>query len=100
MLSICIYEEMKTEKSWAFGFCPPLSFTINVYPGFTVSLHIVLALALHSSVFIINLQRNYWKTLMCSVSHKPSQGCYGNRLDCSIHFLMLWGRDWYFRKTK
>lgn len=93
MSSICIYEEMKMEKSWAFGFCPLLSFTLNVCPGFTVSLHIVLALDLYSSVFIINLQRDSWKTLACYISHKPSQGCYGNRLDTSTHFLMLWGMD-------
>lgn len=43
MSSICIYEEMKMEKSWAFGFCPLLSFTLNVCPGFAVPLHIVLA---------------------------------------------------------
>lgn len=43
MSSICIYEEMKIEKSWAFGFCPLLSFTLNVCPGFAVPLHIVLA---------------------------------------------------------
>lgn len=88
-----IYEEMKMEKSWAFGFCPLSSFTLNVCPGLTVSLHIVLALALHSSVFIINLQRNYWKALVCYVSHKPSQSCYGNRLDTSILFLTFWGMD-------
>lgn len=43
MLSICIYEEMKMEKSWAFGFWPLLSSTSNVCPGFAVPLHIVLA---------------------------------------------------------
>lgn len=81
------------KKTGDFGFCPPLSFTLNIRPGFTVSLHILLALDLHSSVFSIKLQRNYWKTLVCYVSHKPSQGCYGNGLDTSIHFLMLWGMD-------
>lgn len=30
------------EKNWAFGFCPLLSFTLNVCPGFAVPLHIVL----------------------------------------------------------
>lgn len=89
----CLHEQRKKRgKNWAFGFCPLHSFTLNVCPGFTVPLYIVLALDLliHSSVFIINLQINYWRTLVCEVSCQPSLSeLLWQRLDTSVQFSVL-----------
>lgn len=83
MLSVCIYEEMKMEKSWAFGFCPLLSFALNVCPGFAVPLHIVLPWTCRALFSVLTYRGIIGR--LC-VSHKPSQGCHGNRLDTSTHF--------------
>lgn len=99
MLSIGMYEEMKMEKSRAFGCCPLLPFTLNVCPGSAISLHIVLAPDLQSAVSIIKLGRNDRQALVRDGAHKPSQGCHGNRLGTSTRFLMLRGTERYCRET-
>lgn len=67
-LSICIYEEMKMGKIWAFGFCPLLSFTLNVCPGFAVPLQSELAWA-DRALFSVLTQRGITGRPWCGVYH-------------------------------
>lgn len=56
------------EKSWAFGSCPLLSFTLNVCPGFAVPLQIVLAWT-DRALFSVLTYRGITGRPWCGVYH-------------------------------